>query len=301
LRRLADFSPDIVAIESAPGWTTFLMSTQPVVHKQTLESYVWADFEYGRKAQEILKTDWFQAISKFDDPNPTCLKNVRNYQCVLEAIAAFDLNSAFLRWQYFSDEEKQAFRSDYPEIGDRFLRMEKNANEIYVVGTALAKRLGHQRLYSVDDHREKGDLARTLDDRGLEFSTILDFWKRTESSVLDEAKKLEAEGISGKNLLNYYRFLNSDKYQAADYETQFAPMDRGEVGEAGLIFKSYWDTRMLRSASPIADILAQRPKSKMFFIVGAAHKSFLDNYFSAIPWVDVVDAEMILGAESAKD
>ncbi len=288
LDRLQEYAPDKIGIEMAVGWTVHAMRQQPDLHETTLNSYVRRQVISGQVAQGLLNVSWRQADAQYADPKNECTINPGTIKCVLQAVAAYDPVSGYLRWMYLSGKEKEAFATQARSIADYFERSSTSSNEYYVLAVELARRLGHHRVYCIDDHLEKGPQARLLDWNGTGIKPMLDFWASTKNTEYDKQyETVLTEAIDEKDFSILFRWFDSENYANLDYAEQFAPLDRGDVGTSGSVFRAFWESRNLRMASHITDLAASDSSHSILVIVGAAHAPFFRRYFDELRWMQL--------------
>ena len=292
---LENYGPNLIAIESSSATSVQAMLAQPKLHVEPLTSYAKLHSEMGLLAQNSLGISWREATETHSEKKHPCRSEPATEHCILIALASFEYYTAFVRWNYLSATRKSQFISKHPVIGERLQRFESSKNEYIILAAELAKRLKHDRLYQIDDHLEKGPTNIMLDHVGNGFDPIQTFWNSTRYDHRGpKNSRIRSQAIKPGGLMRLYLWLNSEEYMAFDYDTQFAPMDQGKVGDSGYVFRAYFEARNLRMAANITNVLAENPISKMVVIVGASHKKFLDSYFEMMPWVTVVQLPTII-------
>ncbi len=297
VERLVAYKPDMMGVELAPGWTVHMMLQEPEKHRDTLNTYGYLHVSLGQLAQLHLGKDWAAINATFENHDGVCARTPATEECVLEALAAYDPLSGYLRWSYMDADAKLKFAETNRVIAERLERLHTANNESVVIAAAVARRLGHHRLYPVDDHMEKGPQGILLDQIGEGLQPILDFWAASTPLKQTYRKQYEQALSSSKEKGSYvpfYLWLNDPNYARLDYASQFEQMDTGEVGESGKIFRRYWDSRGLRMASHITDHFARKPNAKMVYVVGAAHVGPLREQLSYSRWLKLDSVDDVL-------
>ena len=160
---------------------------------------------------------------------------------------------------------------------------------------ALAVRLGHERVYAVDDHT--ADSIQALAGPGFQ-PAIEAHWSSggpERIPALIRAKASEKDAASSGNYLGFYRVLNAPETQRA-----FIDFDYGRAlkmpGPAhyGRQYVAWFEARNLRMVANIRAAFGNRPGARVLNIVGASHKGYYDAYLDMMSDVQIVDAERVL-------
>ena len=108
-------------------------------------------------------------------------------------------------------------------------------------------------------------------------------------------KAQEGTLSSAEGVLAMYRADNAPGQAALIYNSDFgAAMNEPSAQRYGRKYLGYWETRNLRMAANIRDVMGMRPGERMLVIVGASHKAYLDAYLHQMHDVRVVDAAAVL-------
>jgi hypothetical protein len=79
---------------------------------------------------------------------------------VAHLLAAYDMPSAVLQWSYLGEDERRATGSLSEPMVEFLNHLLRSNNEIVSVAAAGARRIGLQRLASVDDHSDDEEMVR---------------------------------------------------------------------------------------------------------------------------------------------
>ncbi len=166
-------------------------------------------------------------------------------------------------------------------------------NETYDVAVALAARLGHQRVYAVDDHT--ADSVQALAGPGFD-PFLQKLWASiATTAILEEDSRLNASLKSGADVLTFYRFINKPatqrEYVTVDYRRA---MNTPSPENYGRQYLAWWEIRNLRMVSNIRSAFGNKPGGRVLNIVGASHKPYYDAYLTMMSDVKLADAEAIL-------
>ena len=293
---LSNYNPDVIAVETV---TPELIDT--LKHRQeasplageVLETFAHNHLLLGEKAQDHLGMSFLQVQKEYKDikngltlkksQSTSSKKRARN---ILIMLAGYDLNSALLQWEYLK-AEKESSRFLIPEeIGKPLDEIQKKVNEVNVLAVRLAKKLGLQRLYPVDDFEDLDAVEDYLPQLQKEIAVNPFFKQALESPVYKESQARLNEAVQKNDLLPYYRYLNSAQYLNADVKAQWGVFlkthlpsgaDRNRLG--------LWETRNLKITAHLRTVSAMHPGERILVIYGAAHKPFLEAYINC--WIDI--------------
>ncbi len=291
LDTLASFQPDFVGIESYPPETiAWMVHTQGREDTENLLPFV----KFAHQMQDRLRLSWKEAQERALGLLKQRLEQdlKQRGEVVAHLLASYDWYSALLQWSYLP----RAFRETYRDVPEEIRAALEHGllaqNEAVSIGVVLAKRLGHQRIYSIDDGIE-GDLPDPsqlqvfLEE--FEASDVCQtFLKQLQEEVKIEEEQLVYHVRQG-NLLPFYQKLNAEgslRRSMAQwlvfFRTRFASgLDRARV--------AMWEVRNLHMAANIRKVTALKPGGRMLVIVGASHKPFLDAYLRSLVDIEIVD------------
>lgn len=92
-----------------------------------------------------------------------------------------------------------------------------------------------------------------------------------------------------------YRDYNRPVAMQMAYDGDFgATFKEPSPQRFGRQYLGYWETRNLRMAAYIREVLGLKPGIRALMIVGASHKGYLEAYLDQMHDVRLVDAERIL-------
>ena len=161
-----------------------------------------------------------------------------------------------------------------------------------MIGARLAARLGHERLYAMDDHT--ADSAS--EDQKAFGNALMKAWDNPATKQRTAVDKAQEDLLaSAEGVLAMYRADNAPGQGALVYHSDFgAALNEPSVQRFGRQYVGYWETRNLRMAANIRDVLGMRPGQRMLVIVGASHKGYLESYLHQMHDVRIVDAASVL-------
>jgi hypothetical protein len=196
-----------------------------------------------------------------------------------------------VQWTRLPAAERRADDLLSQHLVDELGKLGAKRNENYAVAVPLAVRLGHERLYPVDDHT--GDRAGGPTDALFE-PEILAIWK---NDAVDERRKLDEDWdkrlAAGGDILGWYRWMNSPELSRLAVTGDFgAAAGAKPPGNSGREYLAYWETRNMRMVANIREAVG--PRSRLLAIVGAGHKAYYERYLGVSSDIEIVDMESIL-------
>jgi hypothetical protein len=297
LAALRTFDPGVIAIESLPPETIGRLEATGGNSSIIAEAFAERQLKYGHAMQPLLNTSWIEALAAADSllHAPDSAETDNRSQQVAYLLAGYDYYSALLQWSYLPTEVRDLTPSIPDSIRTALTEDLSSANEIPALAVPLAKSLGHQRLFSVDDHYDDLMLLPISDSLSAELERHPLFPGIANAKVYKQSDRLLERANAKGNLLPYYRYLNSPEYMSADMRTQWGFFLRTHLPSGHDTYRfTLWEIRNLLIASNILKIVPPVGASKVLVIIGAAHKPFLDEYLGQMPDVRVVQAAEVL-------
>ena len=291
LDKLARWHPDRIAIESLSGAQCDLIRPRPFAYPETWSTYcpnpdaaraaLGLD---GPKAEAEIERILAQAGA--DRPAPERRRLAALF------LAAGEPDSAMVQWRRLPAVERRADESLTQPLVDFLTKREGRRNEDAIIAVPLAVRLGHERLYPVDDH--SGDRATGPYDEKVYGAEITGIWDNPFAKL----RRADMEGwdqrlARGADVIAWYRAVNSPEQAslalAGDLAAAAASSTPARTGRAYL---AYWETRNLRMAANIREVVG--PGARVLAIVGASHKAYYERYLGMTSDVVLADMDRIL-------
>lgn len=292
LDRLAAFRPDIITIESLSGQQCDLLRRYPTRYQGTWEGYCW-DNSPATKATGLAVPEAEAAADKELASWPASPSPAQRRHLAALFLAANDRASALVQWLRLPAIERHAGDGLDDALVAVLERKPPSYNENYEIGSALAARLGLERVYPVDDH--------TADDitgsAGPDFeAAIMRVWRPATPPAIRTAYEAREKAVKdGATLLDFYRFLNTPATQRATVAADFGAAARQDTARLyGRWYLAWWETRNLRMVANIRATFGQRPGARVLVIVGASHKPYFDAYLDMMQDVRLVGIDGVL-------
>lgn len=299
LERLEEFNPDLIAIEASRGREIAAMELQPARHSDALNPYAYAQRSLGGVAQARLAVNWSVAQDVVDAGIEVGQDDESRTDAILHYLAAYDYFTALLIWYRGSDEFKASFSENNKSVADEFARRLESTNEFYSVALPLAAKLGHDRLYPVDDHTDSGAMDAAVLTMPGGWDSMMAIYGDIESHpyLVEQKSRFKAAAEAG-DVVPYYRWLNLPETGVRDEAFQWVPLMSQDIdSRIGSARLAAWEARNLRTASHLSELMITNPGKRVLYLVGSGHKPILDRLFSGMSWIRVVPAAEVLGTE----
>ncbi len=291
LAKLAAFKPDIITHEGISGEQCDVLKRFDAKYSGMFDTYCWGT-EDAEKATGLTIPAAMAAVEKTMATWPASPTPAQRRHLASLFLAAGDRPSARVQWLQLGDAERKEGDGIDAALLKIVTRAGAKPNETYDVVVTLAARLGHQRVYAVDDHT--ADSIQTLAGPGFD-PFMQSLWGSTKTAITVEDDRLEAALKTGADMLTYFRFMNRPAtqrdYVTIDYKRAINTPSPENYGRNYL---AWWEVRNLRMVSNIRAAFGNRPGARVLNVVGASHKPYYDAYLSMMSDVKLVDAEVIL-------
>jgi hypothetical protein len=289
--RLAAWKPQAIAIEAVSGPQCDFMRRYPARYKDSIDSYcrdtvparlaTGLDVAAATEAAEALLAAWPAA------PTPA-----QRRRLAALFLAGGEQASALVQWLRLPEGERRAGEGLDATLVGVLVKLETRRDESLMIGARLAARLGHERLYAMDDHT--ADSAS--EDQKAFGDALMKAWDNPATKQRAAVDKAQ-EGLlaSAEGVLAMYRADNAPGQGTLIYRSDFgAAINEPSAQRFGRQYVGYWETRNLRMAANIRDVLGLMPGQRMLVIVGASHKGYLESYLHQMHDVRIVDAAPVL-------
>jgi hypothetical protein len=279
---LERFSPTRIAVESLTTDEVALLAeleTDVPAAAQVLDMFARGTLTAGQTMQRALGVHRVVADglarAALEDGGSS-LTDDQRLALVGWLLAAYELNSAALQWSYLSPESRGRDQTLPAEIRDLLDGRLESANEVVTLASALARRLGLQRLHSIDSQY---DGVRTLSAPEAALETLFSDPMRGELRDREwaaRADSLKDAAFAAGDLLSLYRWINGQEYQRGDL-TQWNWLFEGRHPDGLDRFRyAMWELRNIRQATQIMDVAASGRPERVLVVVGSSHKPHLD-------------------------
>lgn len=289
--RLAAWRPQAIAIEALSGVQCDFMHRYPQRYKDAIDTYCWdpapAQAATGLDvAAATLQADQVLAVW------PAVPSAAQRRHLATLFLAGGEPASALVQWWRLPEAERQAGDGLDAALAALLRKMESRHDESYLIAARLAAQLGHERVYPMDDHTSDGVIV----DEKAYGAAIMKAWTNPASEKrkrMDQALKAGIDRPEG--VLAMYRAQNAAGIGKLVYDSDFgAALNEPSPQRFGRGYVGYWETRNLRMASNIRDVMAARPGLRLLVVVGLSHKGYLEAYLQQMHDVRIADTAPLL-------
>ena len=288
LDRLQAFDPDVITIEALSGESCELLSRYSSIYPGASDDYC-ADTDVARKATGLEVAAALVQVQEAFATWPDAPTPAQRRRLVGLLASANDRASALVQWLQLPEVERHAGDGVDDAIVGLMDRIGRARNENFLVGAALAARLGLQRVYAIDDHT--ADSVSAGAGPGYE-AAIKAVWAASTFPFEEQAQALE----QGTDMLAMYRFHNRPDVLRSAIKGDFgAALKDASDPRYGRQYVAWWETRNLRMVANIRSASGNHPGGRVLSIVGSSHKPYFDAYLALMHDVEVVDVQAVLG------
>ncbi len=291
LDKLAAFKPEMITYEGISGEQCDAFRRYPARYPGMFETYCWP-LDDAVKATGLDLAAAMVEIDRTLANWPAAPTAAQRRHLAAVFIAAGDRPSARVQWLQLAPEERTTGDGVDAALLAILTPKAGKQSESYAIAAALAAKLGLQRVYPVDDHTADAVQA----EGGAGFDPYMEnFWKGSQSALVDGLRQREAGLKSGGDVLTYFRLLNQPEMLREFVRVdQQRAMQTASPQNYGRMYFAWWETRNLRMVSHIRAAFAAHPGARVLNVVGASHKPFYDAYLTLMGDVVLVDIETIL-------
>jgi hypothetical protein len=289
--RLAGWRPQAIAIEALSGTQCDFLRRYPQRYKDTIDSYCWNP----AVAQAATGLDVAVATVQVDQllaAWPAAPSAAQRRHLAALFLAGGEQASAMVQWWRLPEAERQAGDGLDATLVERLRQLEVKHDESYLIAARLAAQLGHERVYAMDDHTADS----VIEDEKTYGEAIMRAWN---NPATEKRKRMDhtlaAQFGNPEGVLAMYRAHNAAGVGKLIFDSDFgAALNEPSPQRFGRGYVGYWETRNLRMASNIRDLMAARPGIRVLVVVGASHKGYLESYLNQMHDVRIVDAAPLL-------
>ncbi|MDB5960025.1 MAG: hypothetical protein JWP59_1319 [Massilia sp.] len=289
--RLAGWRPQAIAIEALSGTQCDFVRRYPLRYADTIKSYC-PDTAPARAATGLDVPAATARVDQLLAAWPAAPTPAQRRQLAAAFLAGGEQASAMVQWLRLPDIERKAADGLDGALVERLNLLQKRPDESYLIAAQLAARLGLERVFAMDDHT-----ADSVDaDPKAAGEAIMKAWdnpataqRKRSSDALNKAIDTPA------GVLALYRAYNAPGQGKLAFDSDFgAQLNEPSPQRFGRNYLGYWETRNLRMASNIREVIGNAPGMRMLVVVGASHKAYLEAYLHQMHDVRVVDTASLL-------
>lgn len=287
--RLAGWRPQAIAIEALSGAQCDFMRRYPYRYKDSVEMFCW-DPAPARAATGLDVATATAQVEQLLATWPAEPSPPQRRRLAALFLAAGERASASVQWLRLPEAERHAGDGLDEALAGLLHKLESRRDESYQIAVRLAVRLGHERVHAMDDHTADYVVA----DETAYGEAIKKAW---DNPVARKRRELAMKARFGtpEEVLAMYGAANAPGQTRVAFDGDFgAALNEPSPQHFGRNYVGYWETRNLRMASNIRDVLGGRPGTRMLVVVGSSHKGYLEAYLHQMHDVHVVDTGPLL-------
>lgn len=291
MEKLAAWKPQMIATEDLSGPQCDFVRRYPRRYADTIKTYCW-DPAPARAATGLDIPAATEAADKLLAAWPAAPAASERRHLAALFLAGGERGSALVQWLRLPESERRAGDGLDAALVDVLAKLAQRQNETCLIAAPLAARLGHERLYAMDDHTADS----VAEDQKAWGEAIMKAWDNPYGAQRRKRDEpLYAGTGTPEGVMTLYREMNSPGKARLIFDSDFgAALNEPSPQRFGRDYVGYWETRNLRMAANIRDALGLKPGSRMLVIVGASHKAYLEAYLHQMHDVRVVDAMPVL-------
>ena len=290
--RLAEWQPEAVAIENLGGAQCDFLRAYAHDYIDTADSFC-PDPAPAREALGMEAPEADREIDAIFAEAAAERAPAQRRRLAVLFLAIGEPDSALVQWLRLPASERHAEGALTAELAAMLEQRETRLNESSLIGAHLAARLGHERVYPVDDHT--GDIAAhpiVPEVYGREMRAIWDNKAAAEGRAAHERLQ-EAVVDETLSVIDWYRQMNSDRMAELAMRGDFgAAAASKSPGNTGRKYLAYWETRNLRMIANLRVVVGGG--KRVLAIVGASHVPHYERYLRMLSDVTPVEAEVVL-------
>ncbi|MDY0974710.1 DUF5694 domain-containing protein [Massilia sp. CFBP9012] len=289
--RLAAWKPQAIAVEDRSGPQCDFMRHHPARYAETVKTYC-RDTAAAKAATGLDVPQATAELEKLLGEWPAAPSPAQRRRLAAVFLAGGEPASAVVQWFRLPAGERRAGDGLDAALVAQLQELEASPNESVMIAARLAARLGHERVYAMDDQTA----SRPYADRKAAGEAIMKAWDNPANAKRKKDDEILDAGVgSAEGLLAMYRAYNSPAHVAATFEIDFgAALNEPSPQRFGRGYVGYWETRNLRMAANIRDVVGVMPGTRLLVIVGASHKGYLEAYLHQMHDVRLVDTAAVL-------
>jgi hypothetical protein len=263
----------------------------PQRYERTLKSYCW-DPAPAQAATGLDVPAASAALAQTLSKWPATPAPAERRRLAALFLAAGEQGSALVQWLRLPEAERRSEGMLNAALVERLEALRVRRNEIWLVAAPLAAELGLEQLHPMDD-QSVGSPAADKEAYAAAITRAWDNPATAQRRATSEA--LERNLKTGDGVLAMYRAYNAPNQGKLAFDSDFgAALEEPSPERYGRSYLGYWETRNLRMAANIRDMLTATPGIRALVIVGASHKPYLDSYLDQMHDVRIVDATTVL-------
>lgn len=291
LDRLEAFAPDTIMIENVSGADCDQLRRYGLFYAGAADSYCRDIEDAGQFTgldpveANMAMLETLMAGGPGEDP-------VARRTLAAQMLAAGEPYSALVQWLRLPEAERIAGNELSDRMAGRLATLSRSLNESASLAVPLAVRLGHERVWPVDDHSADQLYLRNAEIFGERMQEI---WSNGSTEGRARYEALIDKVKQDRDLVAFLRDMNSLEAQEMTIRGDFAKGLADDQKEGvGQDYANWWQVRNMRMAANMVAAMSLNRSQRAVAIVGASHKAYYDNYLDMMHHVELVDTNAFL-------
>jgi hypothetical protein len=291
LDRLASWKPQAIAIEALSGMQCASLRSYPERYADTIKSYCW-DPAPAKAATGLDVPAATAEVERLLGAWPASPTPAQRRKLASLFLAGGERASATVQWLRLPTSERRAGDGVTASLVEILNALPSKRNEDYLLAVPLAVRSGHERVYPMDDHTADAPVA----DEKAYGEAIMKAWDNPDTAERKRVgDELESRANTPGGVLAMYRAYNAAGVAEQTFRSDFGPaLEEPSPQHFGRGYVAYWETRNLRMASNIREVMSSRTGMRTLVIAGASHKAYLEAYLRQMHDTQVIGADQLL-------
>ena len=292
--RLLGWKPQAIAIEALSGLQCAYLRSYPQRYADTIKSYCWdpAAAHAATGLDVVAATVQAQRLLAAWPAAPSAAQR-RTLASLF--LAGGERASALVQWLRLPEAERRAGDGlDVRLVTMLNDRLQRGGEDVLIAAVVAAKS-GHEQVYAMDDHTSDAPADNAREEKASG-EAIMKAWDNPHTAQRKRSSAaLEAALATPAGVLAMYRAYNEPGQAELIFRSDFgAALEEPSPQHFGRNYVAYWETRNLRMASHIREVMMARPGMRVLVVVGASHKAYLEAYLNQMHDVRIAGTDAVL-------
>ncbi|KAB8048144.1 MAG: DUF5694 domain-containing protein [Janthinobacterium sp.] len=295
--RLLAWRPQAIAIEALSGLQCAYLRSYPQRYAGAIKSYCWdpAAAQAATGLDVVAATVQTQRLLAAWPAAPSAGQR-RTLASLF--LAGGERASALVQWLRLPEAERRAGDGLDAALVVMLNVLLQRRGEDMLIAAVVAAKSGHEQVYAMDDHTSDAP-ADTAQDEKAYGEALMRVW---DNPHMVQRKRIGAELVAASTtpaaVLAMYRAYNASDQAEMVFRSDFgAALEEVSPQQFGRNYVAYWETRNLRMASNIREVMMARPGMRVLVVVGVSHKAYLEAYLRQMHDVRIVGTDAVLRQE----
>ena len=293
IAHLNEYEFDLIAVENMDGQlvSDLKMRNDPS-YDEVVKTFANKELKLADSARAILGLTRVDAELKLHNYLNSFQSGIeKNRLEIVElAVAAGEYPTAVLNSRYLNENDRrQSKLATY--FFDQLDKSAESNNEVYSIGAQLAQLKNHNRIACIDNVQDEAMLFKYFDVFIADYTQNQDKVKELmKIPFFKKDKDIQEEALAKRDFIDLYTFYNNEAFAKADYEAQWEIWFKTNFDSKTDLTRYYlWEMRNAQIAAKILKEIAFNPGERILVIIGASHRSFIENLLKDIPNVELLD------------